>query len=140
MATTPRPSTTSGRITSLRGHSPPPADPGHHDQQQHRHRDGGQPVVRACVGRHADAIGTTGHVQRRCAERGSISAVTVGLAAWWNGVELWLTTLAFPFQLMLAMAVLLPLCAGGAWAFDGVVGWAALRRPTGRRSGEQRHR
>ncbi len=58
-----------------------------------------------------------------------------GLVAWWNGVELWLTTLAFPFQFMLAMAVLLPLCAGGAWVLDRVVGWVALKRPTGRRSG-----
>jgi hypothetical protein len=54
--------------------------------------------------------------------------VTAGPAAWWNGVELWLTTLAFPFQFMLAMAVLLPLCAGGAWAADRVVGWVVARR------------
>ncbi len=53
-----------------------------------------------------------------------------------NAVALWLTTLAFPFQFMLAVAALLPLCAGGALAFDRIVGWIDAKRPTGRRSGD----
>ncbi len=62
-----------------------------------------------------------------------------GLVAGWNGVELWLTTLAFPFQFMLAMAVLLPLCAGGAWVLDRIVGSVAAKLPTGRqRSRDER--
>jgi hypothetical protein len=32
------------------------------------------------------------------------------LADWWDAVELWLTQLAFPFQVVLAVFVFLPLC------------------------------
>lgn len=39
------------------------------------------------------------------------------LANWWDAVELWLTQLAFPFQVLLAMLVLLPAC----WALAGIV-------------------
>lgn len=32
------------------------------------------------------------------------------LVDWWDSVELWLTQLAFPLQVLLAAVVLLPLC------------------------------
>lgn len=32
------------------------------------------------------------------------------LVDWWDSVELWLTQLAFPMQVLLAGVVLLPLC------------------------------
>jgi hypothetical protein len=44
-----------------------------------------------------------------------------GLADWWNGVELWVTSLSFPFQFALVMAVLLPLCVVLAWLIDRIV-------------------
>jgi hypothetical protein len=40
------------------------------------------------------------------------------VANWWDSVELWITQLAFPFQVLLAIVVLLPLCAGVAVLFD----------------------
>ena len=40
------------------------------------------------------------------------------LADWWDSVELWVTQLAFPFQVVLAIAVLLPLCGGAAVLAD----------------------
>ncbi|WP_028938668.1 hypothetical protein [Pseudonocardia spinosispora] len=40
------------------------------------------------------------------------------LADWWDSVELWITQLAFPFQVLLAIVVLLPLCAGVAVLAD----------------------
>ncbi|MGE3284572.1 MAG: hypothetical protein AB7J32_00555 [Pseudonocardia sp.] len=40
------------------------------------------------------------------------------LANWWDAVELWLTQLAFPFQVVLAAAVLLPLCWAAAAGLD----------------------
>lgn len=43
------------------------------------------------------------------------------LGDWWNGVELWLTQLWFPFQFALVMAILLPLCLGMAWLIDRLV-------------------
>jgi hypothetical protein len=42
---------------------------------------------------------------------------------WWDGVELWLTQLAFPLQVLLATVVLLPLCWLAAAAIDRGVGW-----------------
>jgi hypothetical protein len=54
------------------------------------------------------------------------------LANWWDSVELWVTQLAFPFQVVLAIVVLLPLCAGLAvladLASDLVDGWLARFR------------
>lgn len=43
------------------------------------------------------------------------------IANWWDAVELWLTQLAFPFQVLLAVLVLLPLCWGVAAGVDRVV-------------------
>jgi uncharacterized membrane protein YagU involved in acid resistance len=40
------------------------------------------------------------------------------VADWWDSVELWITQLAFGFQVVLAIVVLLPLCAGVAVLFD----------------------
>lgn len=31
-----------------------------------------------------------------------------GVLAWWDGIELWLSTLAYPLQVALLLAVLLP--------------------------------
>jgi phosphatidylglycerophosphate synthase len=54
------------------------------------------------------------------------------LADWWDSVELWITQLAFPFQVVLAIVVLLPLCGGVAvladLASDKVDGWWARYR------------
>jgi hypothetical protein len=51
---------------------------------------------------------------------------------WWDGVELWLTQLAFPLQVLLAVLVLLPGCWFAAALVDRVVdgvvaAWAARR-------------
>ncbi|RTL62252.1 MAG: hypothetical protein EKK42_32340 [Pseudonocardiaceae bacterium] len=56
------------------------------------------------------------------------------LANWWDAVELWVTQLPFPFQVVLAAVVVLPVCAGLAVLVDraaGVVGTllGALPRP-----------
>ncbi len=62
------------------------------------------------------------------------------IADWWDAVELWLTQLAFPFQVALAIVVGLPLCwlaaAGIDRLVDVVIGVvnervAALRSRTG---------
>jgi uncharacterized membrane protein YagU involved in acid resistance len=54
------------------------------------------------------------------------------LADWWDSVELWITQLAFPFQVMLAIVVLLPLCGGVAvladLGSDRLDDWSARRR------------
>ena len=54
------------------------------------------------------------------------------LADWWDSVELWITQLAFPFQVALAIVVLLPLCGGVAVladrASDAVDAWWARHR------------
>jgi hypothetical protein len=47
--------------------------------------------------------------------------VFLWLANWWDGVDLWLTQLSFPFQFLLVMVVLLPLCLAVAWAIDRLV-------------------
>lgn len=52
----------------------------------------------------------------------------------WDAVELWITQLAFPFQVILAIVVVLPVCAGAAVAIDLAAGrlargLAAVRRP-----------
>ncbi|MFC6090627.1 MULTISPECIES: hypothetical protein [Saccharothrix] len=46
---------------------------------------------------------------------------------WWDGVELWMAQLAFPFQFALLMGVLLPLCLGAARLIDRVVDNASTR-------------
>jgi hypothetical protein len=40
------------------------------------------------------------------------------IADWWDAVELWLTQLAFPFQVLVAIAVLLPASWGAAAGLD----------------------
>jgi hypothetical protein len=66
--------------------------------------------------------------------------VVRSIADWWDAVELWLTQLAFPFQVALAIVVGLPLCWLAAAGIDrlvdvviGVVNGrvAALRSRTG---------
>jgi hypothetical protein len=47
--------------------------------------------------------------------------VVRAIADWWDAIELWLTQLAFPFQVALAIAVGLPLCWFAAAAFDRLV-------------------
>jgi hypothetical protein len=58
------------------------------------------------------------------------------LANRWDAVELWVTQLAFPFQVVLAIVVVLPLCWATAGlldrAVDAVVLLGARRRPTQR--------
>ena len=60
------------------------------------------------------------------------------LADWWDAVELWVTQLAFPLQVTLAMLVVLPLCWAVAGlldrAVDAVVLLGARRRPSRHRS------
>jgi len=41
-----------------------------------------------------------------------------GLADWWDGVELWITQLWFPFQVALVIVLLLPLCWAAALLID----------------------
>ncbi|GAA3857970.1 hypothetical protein GCM10022243_24530 [Saccharothrix violaceirubra] len=48
-------------------------------------------------------------------------------AKWWDGVELWLAQLPFPFQFALVMAVLLPAALGMARLIDRVVDDASAR-------------
>lgn len=43
------------------------------------------------------------------------------IADWWDAVELWLTQLAFPFQVALAVVILLPLCWASAAGIDRIV-------------------
>ncbi len=40
------------------------------------------------------------------------------VADWWDSVELWLTQLPFPLQVLLALVVVVPAAWGGAAAFD----------------------
>lgn len=58
------------------------------------------------------------------------------LANRWDAVELWVTQLAFPFQVVLAIVVVLPLCWGVAGLVDRVVDAVVLlgarRRPPAR--------
>jgi hypothetical protein len=59
----------------------------------------------------------------------------------WDAVELWVTQLAFPFQVVLAIVVVLPLCWAVAGLLDRAVDVAALlgarvrpaRKPSHRR-------
>ena len=52
---------------------------------------------------------------------------------WWDAVELWLTQLAFPFQVALAIAVGLPLCWLAAAGIDRLVD-VVIDRTTARAS------
>ena len=61
------------------------------------------------------------------------------LANRWDAVELWVTQLAFPFQVVLAIVVVLPLCWAAAGLLDRAVDAVvaarcapASRRPAGR--------
>jgi hypothetical protein len=47
--------------------------------------------------------------------------VVRAIADWWDAVELWLTQLAFPFQVALAILVGLPLCWFAAAGIDRLV-------------------
>ncbi|OLF08775.1 hypothetical protein BLA60_22470 [Actinophytocola xinjiangensis] len=47
------------------------------------------------------------------------------LSDWWNGVELWMTGLAFPLQFLIVMAVLMPLVLVVAWLIDRIVDHAS---------------
>ncbi len=47
------------------------------------------------------------------------------LSDWWNGVELWIAGLPFPFQFALVIAVVVPLCLVVAWLIDRIVDHAS---------------
>lgn len=47
------------------------------------------------------------------------------LSDWWNGVELWITGLPFPFQFALVIVVLIPICLVVAWLIDRIVDHAS---------------
>jgi hypothetical protein len=47
------------------------------------------------------------------------------LSDWWNGVELWMLGLPFPFQFALVVVVLVPLCLVVAWLIDRIVDHAS---------------
>lgn len=48
----------------------------------------------------------------------TVWSVTRALADWYDAVELWVTQLAFPLQVLLAVLVVLPLCFGVALLMD----------------------
>jgi hypothetical protein len=54
------------------------------------------------------------------------------VADWWDAVELWITQLPFPLQVVLAVLVLLPVCWGAAAGLDRLwdvtAAWIAIRR------------
>ena len=62
-----------------------------------------------------------------------MGAVLRELANRWDAFELWVTQLAFPFQVVLAIVVVLPLCWGVAGLLDRAVDVVATlgvrRRP-----------
>jgi hypothetical protein len=60
------------------------------------------------------------------------------LANRWDAVELWVTSLAFPFQVLLAIVVVLPLCWGVAGLVDRAVDAAVLAGSRRRRPGPPR--
>jgi hypothetical protein len=49
------------------------------------------------------------------------------IADWWDAVELWITQLAFPFQVVLAIVVLVPLCWFVSAGVDRLVGAVSAR-------------
>ncbi len=50
--------------------------------------------------------------------RATVWSVTRAVADWYDAMELWVTQLAFPLQVLLAVLVVLPLCCGVALALD----------------------
>ncbi len=50
----------------------------------------------------------------------TVWGVARALADWYDAVELWVTQLAFPLQVLLAVLVVLPLCFGVAVVMDRV--------------------
>jgi len=42
--------------------------------------------------------------------RSTVWGVARAIADWWDSFELWLTQLAFPLQVVLAILVIVPLC------------------------------
>jgi hypothetical protein len=56
------------------------------------------------------------------------------LADWWDGFELWVTQLWFPFQVALVIVVLLPLCWGTARLIDYGVDRVSALLPRRRRT------
>jgi hypothetical protein len=52
----------------------------------------------------------------------TVCHVTRTIADWWDALELWLTQLAFPFQVALAIVVVLPLCWLAAGLLDRAAG------------------
>lgn len=52
------------------------------------------------------------------------------MVAWWDGIELWITQLWFPFQVALVIVVLLPLCWGVALFIDHGVDRVSALLPT----------
>jgi hypothetical protein len=67
---------------------------------------------------------------------GTVWDVARALADWWDAVELWLTQLSFPLQVVLGVLVLLPACWGGAAAIDRLCDLAAARLDVRRGSGD----
>lgn len=45
-------------------------------------------------------------------------AIVRAVVAWWDAVELWVTQLAFPVQVLLVVLVVLPLCGSAAVILD----------------------
>ncbi|GAA2350219.1 hypothetical protein GCM10009854_29990 [Saccharopolyspora halophila] len=54
------------------------------------------------------------------------------VVAWYDGVELWLVQLAYPLQVALVLAVLVPLCWGVARGVDRALDVLAARFARGR--------
>jgi hypothetical protein len=61
--------------------------------------------------------------------------VARAVADWWDAVELWLTQLPFPLQVVVAVLVLVPACWGGAAALDRLWDLATARLAARRGSG-----
>lgn len=59
------------------------------------------------------------------------------LANRWDAVELWVTSLPFPLQVVLAILVVLPLCWGVAGLLDRAVDAVAAVGPRRRRPGRR---
>jgi hypothetical protein len=58
---------------------------------------------------------------------------------WWDGVELWLVQLPYPFAVTLFLAVLLPLCWGVVALIDkGINALVRRRRERGSMLGRER--
>ena len=60
------------------------------------------------------------------------------LVSWYDGVELWLVQLAYPLQVALVFAVLLPLSWGVARGVDHALDVLAVRFTRGRDAAEGR--